>query len=74
MSGIRRTQQVTCPHCGIDGVLELGMALLNHRTQHREFDCINCGESLPMEAPREIINLRWLPGGAAAAKPQQPSV
>lgn len=61
MSGIRKTEDIVCPSCGTQGTVGLGMAMIDARSDYREFQCAGCRSRVPFQANRAIIDVAWLP-------------
>lgn len=59
MSGIRKTETVTCPNCGTHGTVGLGMAMIGARSDYREFSCAVCHGAVPFYASRAIVEIAW---------------
>lgn len=60
MSGIRKTAPIVCPSCGTQGTVGLGMAMLDARSDYREFHCAGCNGIVPFQASRAIIAVDWV--------------
>lgn len=74
MSGVRQTREIACPECGTKGIVELGMAMINHTDDHKGFACVSCGGHVDVTAPRAILGLKWQPLPVADEEPIAGSV
>lgn len=68
MSGVRQTRSIICSHCGATGTIGLGMPLIGPMASTREFSCIQCKQTLHVEAPREILAIDWAPIASAGQR------
>lgn len=68
MSGVRQTRNITCSHCGAAGTVGLGMPLIGPMTATREFSCVQCNQTVHVEAPREILAVNWATASLAASR------